>query len=100
MTHEDERLGGGRTPKDTEPPRREANKARRAARGDQAVRRTMTARARCDETVTVIVEVYRQSVWLSVVPSFRSAAILDPAHVDSLVVTLIQAAQEARSHKA
>lgn len=53
------------------------------------MRRTMTAKARCNETVTVVVEVYRRSAWLSVVPSFNGEAILEPAHVDSLVNTLI-----------
>jgi len=43
--------------------------------------------------------VYRQSVWLSVVPFFNSEAILEPAHVDSLVDKLIQAANEAREYK-
>ena len=59
----------------------------------------MTARARCGETVTVIVDVYRRSVWLSVVPMFNGEAILDPAHVDDLVSTLTQAAQEAREYQ-
>ncbi len=63
------------------------------------MRRTMTARARCGETVTVVVDVYRQSVWLSVVPMFNGEAILDPAHIDNLVNTLIQAAQEAREYQ-
>ncbi len=63
------------------------------------MRRTMTARARCGETVTVVVDVYRQSVWLSVVPMFNGEAILDPAHVDDLVNTLTQAAQEAREYQ-
>ncbi|MGH3914989.1 MAG: hypothetical protein ACRDTC_16520 [Pseudonocardiaceae bacterium] len=49
--------------------------------------------------MTVIVEVYRRSVWLSVVPSFNNEAILDPAHVDNLVATLIQAAREARDYQ-
>ena len=63
------------------------------------MRRTMTARARCGETVTVVVDVYRRSVWLSVVPMFNGEAILDPAHVDTLIDTLTQAAQKARSYQ-
>lgn len=66
---------------------------------DQAVRWAIKVRARCQESVTVIVEVYRRSVWLSVVPSFNNEAILDPAHVDNLVATLIQAAREARDYQ-
>lgn len=63
------------------------------------MRRKMTVGARCNETVTVIVEVYRQAVWVSVVPSFIGEAILDHAHVDSLIVTLTQAAREAREYQ-
>lgn len=63
------------------------------------MRRTMTTKARCSETVIVVVEVYRRSVWVSVVPSFNGEAILEPANVDSLVDTLIQAAQEARKYR-
>jgi hypothetical protein len=33
------------------------------------------------------------------VPMFNGEAILDPAHVDNLVNTLIQAAQEAREYQ-
>jgi len=64
-----------------------------------AVRWTITVKARCGETSTVVVTVYRQSVWLSVVPFFNSEAILEPAHVDSLVDKLIQAAEEAREYR-
>jgi hypothetical protein len=56
------------------------------------------ARARCGETSTVIVKVYRRSVWLSVEPFYNSEAILDPEHVDKLVSTLIQAGQGARAY--
>ncbi len=63
------------------------------------MRRTMTVKARCGETATVIVNVYRRTVWLSVEPSYNSEAILDPAHVDVLVNTLIQAVQEAREYQ-
>jgi len=59
----------------------------------------MTVKARRGETSTIVVAVYRQSVWLSVVPFFNSEAILEPAHVDSLVDKLIQAAEEAREYK-
>lgn len=58
----------------------------------------MKVRARCGETVTVIVETYRQSVWLSVEPSVNGEAILEPPNVDSLINTLTQAAGEARSY--
>lgn len=67
--------------------------------GSQAVRWTMRVRAQCGETSTVVVEVYRQSVWVSVVPSFNGEAILEPANVDSLVDRLVHAAQEARKYK-
>ncbi len=60
----------------------------------------MTVKARCGETSTVVVEVYRRSVWLTVVPVFNGEAILEPANVDSLVDKLIQAAKEARKYKA
>jgi len=63
------------------------------------VRWTMTARARCGESSTVIVTLYRRSVWLSVEPFYNSEAILDPEHVDNLVSTLVQAVQAAREYK-
>ncbi len=68
-------------------------------RAAETVRWTMTARARCGETSTVIVKVYRRSVWLSVEPFYNSEAILDPEHVDNLINTLGQAGQEAREYK-
>lgn len=63
------------------------------------MRRMMRVSARCGETVTVIVEACRQSVWLSVEPSFNGEAILEPVNVDSLVNTLTHAAQEARAYR-
>lgn len=63
------------------------------------MRRTMTVTARGGEPVTVVVTVYRKSVWLSVEPLFNGEAILEPANADSLVHTLTQAVQEARSYK-
>jgi len=59
----------------------------------------MTVKARCGETATIVVDVYRQSVWLSVVPRFHSEAILDPAHVDRLVDTLVRAVKKAREYQ-
>ena len=64
--------------------------------GASVVKWMMRAKARCGETSTIVVAVYRQSVWLSVEPSSNSEAILEPAHVDRLVNKLIQAAKEAR----
>jgi len=49
--------------------------------------------------MTVIVAVYRGTVWVSVEPSFNMEAILDPEHVNNLVGTLTQAVREARSYK-
>jgi len=63
------------------------------------VRWTMRVRAQCGEASTVVVEVHRRSVWLTVVPVFNGEAILEPANVDSLVDKLAQAAQEARRYK-
>jgi len=63
------------------------------------VRRMMTVKARCGETATVIVHVYRRTVWLSVEPFYNFEAILDPEHVDNLINTLNQAAKEAREYK-
>ena len=64
------------------------------------MRRTVTVKARCGGGIaTVIVNVYRRTAWLSVEPSCNSEAILDPAHVDTLVNTLIQAVQEAREYQ-
>ena len=63
------------------------------------LRQMMTVRARCGEAATVIVKMYRQTVWLSVEPFYNSEAILDPIHVDSLVDTLTQAAPKARSYQ-
>jgi hypothetical protein len=40
-----------------------------------AVRWTITVKARCGETSTVVVAVYRQLVWLSIVPFFNSEAM-------------------------
>ncbi|MGH7656858.1 MAG: hypothetical protein ACREL6_01400 [Gemmatimonadales bacterium] len=59
----------------------------------------MKVRARCGETVTVTVETYHRSVWVSVAPSYNGPAIYTPEHVESLVNTLTQAAGEARSDK-
>ena len=64
-----------------------------------AVRWTITVKARCGETSTVVVAVYRQSVWLSIVPFFNSEAILEPEHVDGMVDKLTEAANKAREYK-
>ncbi|MDQ3153393.1 MAG: hypothetical protein M3R63_17345 [Actinomycetota bacterium] len=49
--------------------------------------------------MAVVVKVYRQTVWLSIVPIFNGEAILEPQSVDSLVDTLVEAVQEARSYQ-
>ncbi len=59
----------------------------------------MRVKARGNETVAVVVKVYRQTVWLSIVPIFNGEAILEPQSVDSLVDTLVEAVQEARSYQ-
>ena len=59
----------------------------------------MKVKARCDETVTIVVDVYRRSIWLSVTPFFNGEGILEPENVDSLVNILNLAAKEARSYK-
>ncbi len=59
----------------------------------------MRVKARGDETVTVIVKVYRKTVWLSIIPIFNGEAILEPLNVDSLVNTFTEAAEEARSYQ-
>ncbi len=63
------------------------------------MRRAMAVTARGGEPATVVVTVYRNSVWLSVEPLFNSEAILKPSDVDSLVHELTLAVQEARDDK-
>ena len=63
------------------------------------MRRALAVRARCEESATIVVEVYRRSVWLSVLPSFMGEGILDPDKADSLAGTLVQAAREARGYQ-
>jgi DNA-binding protein YbaB len=50
-------------------------------------------------TVTVIVTVYRGTVWMSIDPPFALDAILEPEHVASLIDLLTQAIKEAQSYK-
>lgn len=50
--------------------------------------------------LTVMVEVYREKVWLVVVGSaFTAEAILEPGETDRLIELLRQAAGEARDDK-
>jgi len=49
--------------------------------------------------VTVIVTVYRGTVWMSIDPPFASEAILEPEHVTSLIYMLTQAVKEAQGYK-
>jgi DNA-binding protein YbaB len=49
--------------------------------------------------VTVIVTVYRGTVWISIDPPFISEAILEPEHVANLIDMLTQAVKEAQGYK-
>ncbi|MGH3795507.1 MAG: hypothetical protein ACRDSP_11515 [Pseudonocardiaceae bacterium] len=60
--------------------------------------RKLAAKPRQGVNVTVIVAVYRGTVWLSIDSSFLREAILEPAQADSLIELLTQAVTEARSY--
>ncbi len=49
--------------------------------------------------VTVIVTVYRGTVWVSIDPFLAFEAILEPEHVASLIDMLTQAVKEAQGYK-
>jgi len=49
--------------------------------------------------VTVVVAVYRGTVWVSIDPFFAFEAILEPEHVVSLIDMLMQAVKEAQGYK-
>lgn len=60
-------------------------------------RRELPARGRQNVALSMVIAVYRNTVWVSVEPSFASdVAILDPAQVDDLIDTLTWAATTAR----
>ena len=62
-------------------------------------RKKLTVRGRQGMKVTVIVTVYRGTVWMSIDPPFASEAILEPEHVTSLIYMLTQAVKEAQGYK-
>ncbi len=62
-------------------------------------RKKLAVRGRQGMTVTVIVIVYRGTVWMSIDPPFALDAILEPEHVASLIDLLTQAVKEAQSYK-
>ncbi len=48
---------------------------------------------------TVVVTVNRGGVWVAIDPPFTLEAILEPAHVDTLIDMLTQATKEARRYE-
>lgn len=62
-------------------------------------RRELPARGRGGAALTVVVSVYRNTVWVSPEPAFASdVVILAPAQVEGLITTLTWAATEARRY--
>ena len=60
-------------------------------------RRTLTARGRQNARVTIVVQVYRLKVLVTVIDvPFVAESILDPGQADSLGDMLVHAASEAR----
>jgi hypothetical protein len=60
-------------------------------------RRVLPARGRQRAALSIVVVVYRDTVWLSVEPSSASdVAIFEPPQVDDLIALLTWAAGEAR----
>ncbi len=49
-------------------------------------------------SATVIVAANRGVVWISIDPPFMFEAILEPAHVDTLIDMLTEAAKEAQRY--
>lgn len=65
--------------------------------GMNTPRRELPARGRQGVALTMVVSVYRNTVWVSVEPSSDSdAAILEPPQVDNLISILTWAATKAR----
>jgi len=62
-------------------------------------RKKLAVRGRQGMKVTVIVSVYRGTVWVSIDPPFSFDAILEPEHVASLIDLLTQAVKEAQGYK-
>ena len=62
-------------------------------------REKLAVRGRQGMKVTVIVTVYRGTVWISIDPPFTSEAILEPEHVANLIDMLTQAVKEAQGYK-
>jgi hypothetical protein len=50
-------------------------------------------------SATVVVTVNRGGVWISIDPPFTFEAILAPAHVDTLIAMLMEAADEAQCYE-
>lgn len=60
-------------------------------------RQTLVVKGRQGARVTVVVEVYRRKVWLTVVDvPFVAEGILEPGQADGVAELLTQAATEAR----
>ena len=60
-------------------------------------RRELPARGRQGVTLTMVVAVYRNTVWVSVEPpSASDVAVLEPPQADDLISALTWAATEAR----
>ena len=62
-------------------------------------RKKLVVRGRQGMKVTVVVAVYRGTVWVSIDPFFAFEAILEPEHVVSLIDMLMQAVKEAQGYK-
>ncbi|MGH3795840.1 MAG: hypothetical protein ACRDSP_13230 [Pseudonocardiaceae bacterium] len=62
-------------------------------------RRELAVRGRQGVALSMVIAVYRDTVWVSVEPSFNSdVAVLDPPQVDNLINTLTWAVTEARGY--
>ena len=63
----------------------------------RGTRQTLVVKGRQDGRVTIVVEVYRRKVWLTVVDvPFMAEGILEPGQADDVAAWLVAAAGEAR----
>jgi hypothetical protein len=58
--------------------------------------RRVTVRGREGATATVVVTLYREEVWMSIVPPFTWEAIMEPGKVDELIHVLGVAREEVK----